>query len=289
MREEIWKDKFFMKDYIQKRLLEVENLQNRETLREVFGKVFLPVHQYMEESYQGLKQRMKEENPAEKQLEIKTTVIGRGKYDITEETFRPMLPEDCFSPQIDPAKLAEAMSVGKEFFMFRVFLRLDYLELEKIQQSKRKFPGTVKTTKGEYNADFGLKKSTVYIERASQIYHTFWQNKIQWQTLCVSYLHKFFDVYMAPGEEFQKEEVIEVTIDFQEYKKAVCYDYIPLWNVDTVYVKTDSFPIICVDQIHYEHEIYENQLKKDCEYLVAEEESDFIGIVVVKHFCNTFG
>lgn len=278
MREEIFKDRFSMEEYIQKRLLEVEHLQNAETLREVLGKVFLPMYEYMEESYHGLEQRMKEENPAEKLVEIKTAVISRGKYDTTEEVFRPMILEDCHSPQIDLIKLAEAMAMGKEYYMFNIFLKLDYLELERMEGSKRKFHGTVKTVNGEYNAVFQLKKSTAYIERAGQMYQTFLQNKTQWHTLCIPYLHKFFEVYMVASDDFLEEEVTEVSIDFQEYKEAVCYDYIPLWNIDTVYAKTDSFPMLCIDQIHYEHKIYENQLEKSCEYLVAEDESDFTGI-----------
>ena len=278
MREEIFKDKFSMEDYIQKRLLEVESLHNAKGLREVLGKVFLPMYEYTEESYQGLEQRMKEENLAEKQVEIKTAVISRGKYDTTEGVFRPMILEDCQPPQIDLTKLAEAVAMRKEYFMFKIFLKLDYLELERIEGSKRKFPGTVKTVKGEYNAVFQLKKSTAYIERAGQMYRTFIQNKMQWQTLCIPYLHKFFDVYMMARDDFLEEEVTEVSIDFQEYKGAVCYDYIPLWNVDTIYAKTDSFPRFCIDQIHYEHEIYQNQLEKYCEYLVAEEGPEFIGI-----------
>lgn len=278
MREEIFKDKFSMEDYIQKRLLEVENPQNRDILREILGKVFLPMCEYMEESYHGLEQRMKEENSAEKQVAIKSAVISREKYDMAEEVFRPIILEDCCPLKIDLIKLAEAMAMGKEYFLFKIFLKLDYLELERLEGSKRKFHGTVKTVNGEYNAVFQLKKSTDYIQRAAQMYHTFLQNKIQWKTLCIPYLHKFFDVYMMAGDEFLKEEVTEVSIDFQEYKEAVCYDYIPLWNVATVYAKTDSFPSLCIDQIHYEHKIYENQLEKYCEYLVAEEEEDFTGI-----------
>ncbi len=278
MREEIFKDKFSMEDYIQKRLLEVENLRNRETLREILGKVFLPMCEYMEEACRGLEQRMKEENPAEKQAAIKTAVISREKYDMAEEVFRPLLPEDCCPSQIDLIKLAGAVAAGKEYFMFKIFLKLDYLELERLEKSKRKFPGTVKTVNGEYNAAFQLKRSTAYIQRAGQMYRTFLQNKIQWQTLCIPYLHKFFDVYMMAGDDFLEEEVTEVSIDFQEYKETVCYDYIPLWNVDTVYAKTDSFPRLCIDRIHYEHEIYQNRLERNCEYLVAEEEQEFIGI-----------
>lgn len=278
MREEVFKDKFSMEDYIQKRLLEVEKLQNREMLREILGKVFLPMCEYMEESYHDLEQRMNQENSAEKQAAIKTAVISRKKYDMADEVFRPMLPEDCCPPQIDLIKLAEAVAAGKEYFMFKVFLKLDYMELERLEESKRKFPGTVKTVNGEYNAAFQLKKNTAYIQRAGQMYRTFLQNKIQWQTLCIPYLHKFFDVYMMAGDDFPEEEVTEVSIDFQEYKEAVCYDYIPLWNVDTVYAKTDSFPRLCIDRIHYEHEIYQNRLERNCEYLVTEEEQEFIGI-----------
>ncbi len=278
MREEIFKDKCSMENYIQNRLLEVESLQNTEMLREVLGKVFLPLYEYMEASYHDLEQRMKEENPAEKQIEIKTAVISREKYDMTEEVLRPVILEDCYPTQIDFTKLAEAMAMGKEYFMFKIFLKLDYLELERLEGGKRKFHGTVKTVNGEYHAVFRLRKSNVYIERVGQMYQTFWRNHIPWQTLCIPYLHKFYDVYLAEAEGFLNEEITEVSIDFREYKEAVCYDYIPLWNIDTVYVKTDSFPMLCIDQIHYEHQIYENQLEKHCVYLVAEEEEDFTGI-----------
>lgn len=158
MRKEICKDRFSMEDYIQKRLLEVENSQNRETLREILGKVFLPMCEHMEEAYHGLEQRMKEENPAEKQVTIKTAVISREKYDMAEEVFRPMLPEDCCPSKIDLVKLTEAVTAGKEYFMFKIFLKLDYLELKRLEESKRKFGGTVKTANGEYNAVFQLKK-----------------------------------------------------------------------------------------------------------------------------------
>ena len=46
-------------------------------------------------------------------------------------------------------------------------------------------------------------------------------------------------------------EILEIRADFEEYGEQILLDMIPLWNLSDLTEKTSTYPIPCIDQIHY--------------------------------------
>jgi hypothetical protein len=126
--------------------------------------------------------------------------------------------------------------------------------------SKRIFKGVIMTSQGEYSAEFEIKRNKEYLKQIESLYAVFLNNKIPWKTVNAAYLYKMFDVTLVTSEKVEGVEIQEIIIDFEEYEKYIFYDYVPIWNLETKLVKTSVYPKACIDQIHYEHLIYNEKL-----------------------------
>lgn len=73
-------------------------------------------------------------------------------------------------------------------------------------------------------------------------------------------------------------EILGIRADFEEYGEQILPDMIPLWNLSELTEKTSTYPIPCIDQIHYEHRIFAQRLRTDCEYLIRNTDMEVTGI-----------
>ncbi|MGN0305818.1 MAG: hypothetical protein ACI4D2_06655, partial [Lachnospiraceae bacterium] len=140
---------------------------------------------------------------------------------------------------------------------------------ELLHQKDRVFQGSISTAKGEYRAVFRVKKNREYLDRIEELYYIFGETGQPWLTVCGAYLNKLLDVYLCRCEHFQeKEEILRIQVDFEEYADLIHYDMIPLWNLQTIEEKSSTYPEPCIDRINFEHRIFAHRLKSDCAYLV---------------------
>ena len=64
-------------------------------------------------------------------------------------------------------------------------------------------------------------------------------------------------------------EVRKVTTEFDEFSDKVLYKPLPLWNINEVTVKANSYPQPAVDRKYYEHHLYRKQFSEGHDYLLC--------------------
>ena len=267
----IFDEKFDMKSYVKKQLLEIENLESRRVFRSVVEELFLELHGEIETQYKGLEKRVFDEVPMP--LEgpaVVTNIIDRRLYDATDDFLLPMRPADLRRPQVDTEALLTSLSEHKPFFLYTVFLQADHLEACQFDHPERKFRGIVKTRYSEYAAQFHVGRNLAYRRQVEDLYRIFNLNYLPWRSVCAPYLYKLFDVYIDDIENGNaRESIEEAIVDFEEYASLVRYHQVPLWNLVPVAIRTSTFPEPCVDKTNYEHRIFQHRIKEGARYLVT--------------------
>lgn len=258
--------------YMEKTLLEMQNLDDRKGMRQILQEVLIPLYQYSEKKYQQLEQNVLMEAECTKvSYNIVTGIIDRKKYDVTLEEMKLMNPDDIEEKKVNLTEAMEAIKQKKPYLLFSVFIRADYTTIRRLQYENRRFHGIIRTRTGEYKAVFNLKKNEAYLKQVHELYRIFTKNSIGWKTVCAPYLHKIFDVYLCEAAPTEDEEIEEIVIQFEEFEPFVRYDYVPIWNLQVVQERSSAIPVPCKDQIHYQHQIFRERIE-DTDYLVMNED-----------------
>lgn len=262
-------------EYLQQQLLAIDNLEERKIMRRIFESVLIPLQEYCDEKYISLAERIINEQEDSVQFTIYTGLTDRQKYDVTTENMLPMKKEDLVEKQVDLSMVKKSLTEENHAKMFRIYLGLSRSAIADLLSSERLFQGVITTDLGEFPAQFYLKQNQEYLQMIRDLYPVFVKNGVEWKTVCAPYLYKFFDVYVSKADDMAGEEIKEIRIDFEEYKEAVSYDLVPLWNLEVVSSSTNGYARPCVDQIHYEHMLFKERLGKE-QYLVMNQEIEIL-------------
>ena len=271
----IFDSDFDIEDYVRQRVPEIENLNNRQLFKTIVGNSVTELYKHIKEEYDLLEQRVFEEAPKARSLpNLITCVIPSDKYDLTDEHLKPIFPEDLQKVKINAQEMLAGVADNKEFFLYTCMIKADYLELKKLMQSERIFKGVIENEFGETPAEFILKPNEKYRKKAEEIYKIAKLNYLPWRTLNMAYFNKLFDVYVTKIEQWDdQQEVKKVTIAFDEFEGKILSEPLPLWNINEILIKGNSYPQPAVDRKYFEHYLYKKQFKEDCRYLLKE--SDF--------------
>jgi hypothetical protein len=276
----VFDETFNMQEYLQKRLLEIEDLNSRRIYKELVAKIFFDLHSEIEKEYKSLEERvfgevsMPVEGP-----EVITNIVDRNLYDVTDQFLMPMRPEDLKRLHVDSEALLESMRQNTPFFLYTVFLQADYLETCKFDNAARIFRGCIRTEHSEFTAQFFVRPNTEYRKKIEELYEIFQINYLPWRSVCAPYLFKLFDVFIAGIENWDaKETIIEARIDFEEYESLIRYDQVPLWNVSAITMKASTYPEPCIDKTNYEHCLFRKNFRQDTGYLVTNRNVKIINI-----------
>lgn len=269
MGEHFFESGFQFEQYINDRLLEVKDEGERRCLKELMRETLIPFYKHVEDSYWKLEDRLtKGQTLKNNRYEIITGVERRNKVDVTEEAMVPMDYADLHETIIDTRALRETIARGEAYKIMTVFLAMDYSELRRTEKEKRTYKAAVHTEYGEYSAEVIIEKNTSYQRQVQELYQVFEANGIEWNTVCMPYLSKFFDVYITSTQCPDTEEIEGIKIDFEEYDSRIIYDLIPMWNVRMLEENTSAYPDFALDRIHYEHCVFGSRIKDDRDYLV---------------------
>lgn len=269
MEERFFKTEFQFEKYLNARLLEVSDEGERRALKELMRETLIPFYEHTEEAYAELEKRLTQTTESQSgRFEIITGVERRSQVDITEEAMVPMRYEDLSEFLVDISEMKECLSRGEVYTVMRVFLALDYGAIRRIARERRNFHGAIRTADGEYSAVFTLKKDESYMKQITNLYEVFENNGQEWNTVCAPYLGKYFEVQVTKTDCPLEEEVVGITVNFEEYQDKVIYDLIPMWNVRVFEERTGAYPDFALDRIHYEHCIYGSRFKDGRDYLV---------------------
>lgn len=269
-------DEFFIKTdfrfekYINERLQEISDEGERRALKDIVKETLIPFYEHSEQVYHQLEENLQQNYKSnDNGFKIITGIEYKQKLDITDDAMFPMKYSDMSDVIIDVKELREHIANGKEYKVMQVFLKLDYRDVQMLEKSKRVFRGIVRGEYGEYPAEVFISKNTSYMNQIDELYCLFEANGIEWKTVCAPYLGKFFDVYIINTKCPEDEEIMGISVDFEEFKEYIQYDVIPVWNIRFFEESTSSYPSFAFDQIHYEHCIFGNRISDKCDYLVC--------------------
>ena len=275
MGENIFLNGFQFEEYLNDKLLEIKELEHRKELKEVVKQIMLPFYEHVEEKYYELEKKFLEESEYDQDCyDIAIGVKKRDKIDLTDELFCPMMKEDMEECVIDTIKLRNKVNKQEPFYLYSVYMQLDFDKIQKLILSNRVFVAQIKTSEGIYSGQVCLKESKKYQKLVNELYAVFVRNVIPWKTVNMAYLYKFVDVMLIHAEIPEDETIIAIDVEFEEYSEWIQYQMVPVWNVSKVQVNDSGYPEFCLDQIHYKHMIYKNKLQEKCTYLIDNKEID---------------
>ncbi len=266
-----FEDHFDYHKYIEDRLLEVEDLNERKELKEVMRKTLLPFYEQVEEAYRLLEEKLLRKEEADRGgCHVITGLEDKRRIDVTDCNMVPMLREDMEEKKVDIAELMESMDAGREHYVYTIYIGADYMKLKALDDVPRVFRGTVRTVyEEEFPARFSVRRCDKYIGELKKLYAEFINNGVSWRTVCAPYIYKMYDVFITETGCPNGEEIDRINVDFEEYASEVEYDRVPMWNINTIEIKTSSYPEFALDKIHYLHTIYESRLDVKKDYLVG--------------------
>ena len=267
----IFDSDFDIENYVQRRIPEIENLEERELFKIIMSGSTIELYKHIKEEYDALEQRIFDEAPKSLRMpDLFTCVVGAEKYDMTDANMFPMFPEDLRKSEVDANAMISAVANNKEFYLYTCMIKADYLTLKKLMQTPRRFKGIIENEYGETPAEFILKANDRYIKKAQELYDIAKLNFRPWRSINIGYLYKLFDVYVVAVEQWDEQlEVRKVTTEFDEYSDKVLYNPLPIWNIWETTIKANSYPQPAVDRKYFEHYLYKKQFNEGHEYLLC--------------------
>lgn len=258
--------------YIEKRLKEIDDLDERRFAKAVLWDGLGKIMHCMERKYQALEKRIYEETKAPvKCYEIVSTIIRKRDYDPTNDTLFPVCQEDLNEEKVWPG-------AENEIYVGTIFLKADGKTAGRFENAGE-FHGAYEEGSAQKEV-FHVRRTQRYRERIEQLYHAFLDNHIPWETMHTGYLDKFYDVFMVcDGQYNTTKEPIQAEVDYGEYGEFIQHGIMPLWNIEQISFDSTDFMLPCIDGIYYEHEFKVRDAYPDDGYLVVSN----VNILEIRH------
>lgn len=286
---ERWKDNslsaileypFDFERYIEERLREIDNIDERQYAKKILVEGLGKLIRCTEDKYLQLEKRIFEElEIGANQYETVMTIVNRNHYDPTNNTLYPVDDAD-----MEIEKLAESLSNESQVWVGSIFLKINEQNRGRVE-GVQSFTGILNDNGRYQEARFYIKPAKRYRDIMERLYQVFQDNHIPWETINTAYLDKFYDVFICI-EELEKEKIPKfpenIEIDFGEFKEFVCYDLIPLWNMEWVKFDSADFMVPSINGIYYEHEFSLEDKEEGDGYLIESSED----ILEIRHEKN---
>lgn len=227
--------KFDYENYIQKRLKEIDDLEERKYARELLLEGLSKFFTWTDAKYEALEQRIgRELEMPGKRFHTCTTIIKREDYDPINGFWFPVCEEDI--------KVSE--KPGPEY-------ETVYLMADEKGCGEFLSQGTVTglDEKSGEHIRFQIKRARRYEKMIERLYGLFTNNHIPWQVVHMGHLERFFELVptqeIAPGSR--------VNIQWGIWESCVKTEMIPLWNIQRTEVSSREYRMPCIDEVFYEH------------------------------------
>lgn len=253
---------------MEKQLLDITDLQIRKEAKELVEKVLQPFYQEMQAAYDGLESRMQLQVEKNTGCEIVTSIKPRKEVDITDSSLQPMCMSDMQEKTVLLEHAWEQLHQQETYELFQIYVDAPYDIVAELLQVEQYFPVQIMTEYGQYTGKAKVEKSSIYQNMLLQLYEDFVANGIEWKTVNCPYIYRMLSVMLVQTDCPQDEDVISIKVDFGRYEQYVCYDYVPLWNVNKMQVNTSTYPKKNQLGTYYEHIIQDNRIKNGNTYLI---------------------
>ena len=288
---EIMEYPFDFERYIEERLREIDDLDERRFAKTVLLEGLGKVISSTENKYKELEHRVfKEIEIEDNQFEAVMTVVSKAHYDPTNGTLYPVIPED-----LDEKAQAKALSSEGKPCLGTVFLKMDHTGILRMEERKS-FAGSITIMDEKKEASFLLHPADRYRAMMESLYQIFQDNHIPWETVNTGYLDKFYDVYLCSDAVENQPDILTLSdarVEFGEFEDHVLYDMLPLWNMEWVTFDSADFMLPCTNGTYYEHEFSLEDKEEQDGYLIKTNEDILeirheTGKIVIKSQKETF-
>lgn len=243
------------KELMIERLRKIENLEQRQLLKDIVSGVFVNLIDYQDEMNKKLEERVfNEMDDFENMHDIYVTLSSRENVDPIHECLFPMLRSDLEDQPIHMDKLLEPLKDNQPSVLFTLFLECDAMQIQQLLAEQRQFTGKILTSEGQVHVKVMLQKNVTYLQEVEKLHSIFQMNGVPWKTINHPYIHKFFDVLLVECPPLREEtEILEFVIDLEEYEDKKRLNMVPLWNIERIELKNIGFPTPALDKVNYEH------------------------------------
>ncbi|WP_342544358.1 normocyte-binding protein [Lysinibacillus sp. FSL K6-4013] len=265
-----------IKELMFERLRKIEDLEQRQLLKDIVSGVFVNLIDYQDEMNRKLEERVFNEiEDVENRFDIYVTLSSKEDVDPIHQCLFPMRPTDLETKAIDTAKLLQSLKNKEQAVLCTLFLECDSIQIQQLLVEKRRFNGTLVTTEGQLEIKVSLSRNSDYLQEIDQLYPIFQINGLPWKTINHPYAYKFLDVHLVDCPPFNEDtEIIEIIVDLEEYEPKKRLDMVPLWNIERHEVKNVGFPIPAIDKVNYEHVLSIRKIGNEHGYLVEADEEN---------------
>lgn len=265
---QFFKDRYEEQEFIEKQLLEIEDLNVRREAKEIVTNILQPFYEEMQNAYQRLEERVEEARMGAEAYEIVTAIKPRKEVDVTDYFMHPMRFEDMEERVILIEEVWEKLNQNEPYELYPVYVEDSYEKVYELLDTKLSFPVEITTEYGTYTGKAVLAEEKAYEEILLQLYEDFIENGIEWKTVNAPYLHKLLKVMLVEASCPRDEEILNVKVDFGAYQDIFRCDYVPLWNLRMLHVSTSVYPKQSLNGVFYEHTIQDEKLRAGSSYLV---------------------
>lgn len=258
------------------RLRKIEDLEQRQLLKDIVSGVFVNLIDYQDEMNRKLEERVFNEiEDVENRFDIYVTLSSKEDVDPIHQCLFPMRPADLETKVIDTAQLLQSLKNKEQAVLCTLFLECDSIQIQQLLVEKRRFNGTLVTTEGQVEIKVSLSRNSDYLQEIDKLYPIFQINGLPWKTINHPYAYKFLDVNLVNCPPLNQDtEIIDMIVDLEEYESKKRLDMVPLWNIERHEVKNVGFPIPAIDKINYEHVLSIRKIGNEHGYLVEADEEN---------------
>lgn len=259
-----------MEEMIKKEISLIDSLQERVVFKDIVEQLFLSLYETNQEMYRELESRIMDDLAFDiNRYQVTLGIMEKEYVDSSHHLLSPIREEDVHDREYE---IPEILTQLKEEGRFRVktyFMEYDYLGIEKLL-ARKKIGGRVYTDRGDYPAEFEVRKNEDYLREISHLYEVFVSNGVPWQTVNAPYLHKYIDVDLVslPEEAWPSQGVLKIEPDLEEFAQWAHEDFIPIWNIRKLQMDSVGFPVPCEDHKSYEHTISIREYGNEHVYLI---------------------
>jgi len=265
-----------MKELMIERLRKIEDLEQRQLLKDIVSGVFVNLIDYQDEMNKKLEERIFNEiDDVENRFDIYVTLSSKEDVDPIHECLFPMRPADLKSKSINFKKMLEAFKNNESVELFTLFLECDSIKIQQLLAQQRLFNGKLVTTEGQVEIKVSLSQNTDYLQEINKLYPLFQVNGLPWKTINHPFVYKFFNVNLVNCPPLNEDaEITEIIVDLEEYEQEKRLNMVPLWNIERHEVKNVGFPIPAIDKVNYEHVLSIRKIGNEHGYLVEADEDN---------------
>ncbi|UPW85417.1 normocyte-binding protein [Lysinibacillus sp. Ag94] len=265
-----------MKELMIERLRKIEDLEQRQLLKDIVSGVFVNLIDYQNDMNNRLEERIfNEMDDVENRFDIYVTLSSKEDVDPIHECLFPMRSADLESKSINIKKMLEAFKNKESAELFTLFLECDSMQIQQLLAKQRLFSGKLVTTNGQVEIKVSLTQNTDYLQEMNKLYPLFQINGLPWKTINHPFVYKFFNINLVDCPPLDENaEITEIIVDLEEYEDKKRLNMVPLWNIERHEVKNVGFPIPAIDKVNYEHVLSIRKIGNEHGYLVEADEEN---------------